>query len=145
MRNEAHLMEEDLWKGSPSQVTNLGYFIVMGLFFFLVIPLFLILWRWLVTKNIKYRLTNQRLMLTTGVLNKVTENLELYRVKDIRIDRPLFLRLFSLGNIVLQTSDATHPEVTLRAVPRPEVLRDVFRKHIESERHRRRVREFDVT
>ena len=77
--------EETLWSGSPSQVVNLGTFILLGIFFWLVAPLFIILWRWLVTKNIKYELTNERIITRLGVFNKTVDDLELYRVKDIKI------------------------------------------------------------
>lgn len=43
--------EKTVWVGTPSQVVNLGSFILLGLFFWLVIPLFIILWKWLVVRN----------------------------------------------------------------------------------------------
>ena len=103
--------EKEVWFGTPSQVLNLGTFILMGIFFWLVIPLFVILWKWLAVKNTKYELTTERLKTRYGVLNKKTDELELYRVRDYKFEQPFFLRLFSLGNIVLQTSDKSHPEV----------------------------------
>lgn len=135
--------EREVWFGTPSQVVNLGTFIIMGLFFWLVFPLFIILWKWLVVKNIKYELTTERLRTRYGVLNKKTDELELYRVRDYQFEQPFFLRLFSLGNIVLQTSDRSHPEVTLRAIPDGENLRERLRTHVEACRTTKRVREVD--
>jgi uncharacterized membrane protein YdbT with pleckstrin-like domain len=135
--------EKDVWFGTPSQVVNLGTFIFMGLFFFLVIPLLIILWRWLVIKNTKYEITTERLRTRHGVLNKKTDELELYRVRDYKLEQPLFLRLFSLGNIVLQTSDRSHPEVTIKAIPNGEELREKLRTHVEACRIKKRVREVD--
>ena len=62
--------EKEVWFGNPSQAVNLGTFIFMGLFFWLVIPLLVILWKWLVIKNTKYELTTERLRTRHGVLNK---------------------------------------------------------------------------
>ena len=73
--------ERDIWYGTPSQVINLGSFIFLGLFFWLVIPLLIILWKWLTIKYTKYELTTQRLRTRYGILNKKTDELELYRVR----------------------------------------------------------------
>jgi uncharacterized membrane protein YdbT with pleckstrin-like domain len=136
--------ERSVWQGTPSQVVNLGSFILLGLFFWLVIPLFVILWKWLVVKNTKYELTTERLRLRYGVFNKKTDELELYRVRDYKLDEPFFLRIFSLSNIVLTTSDKTHPRVVLDAIPDGEELREKLRKYVEACRTRKGVREVDI-
>ena len=136
--------ERTVWMGTPSQVVNLGSYILLGLFFWLVIPLFVILWKWLVVKNTKYELTTQRLRMRHGVLNKNTDELELYRVRDYRLDQPFFLRIFSLGNIILQTSDRTHPRVELKAITNGEEMRELLRTYVEECRTRKGVRELDV-
>jgi uncharacterized membrane protein YdbT with pleckstrin-like domain len=136
--------EKDVWFGTPSQVVNLGSFIVLGLFFWLVIPLFIILWKWLEVKSTKYELTTERIRSRHGVLNKNTDELELYRVRDYRFDQPFFLRIFSLGNIVLETSDRSHPTITLKAIPDGEELREVLRTHVEACRTKKGVREVDI-
>lgn len=136
--------ERTVWLGTPSQVINLGSFILLGLFFWLVIPLFIILWRWLVVKNMKYELTTERLRMRHGVFNKKLDELELYRVRDYKLDQPFFLRIFSLGNIILQTSDRTHPTVVIQAIPDAENLREQLRTYVEACRTRKGVRELDV-
>jgi uncharacterized membrane protein YdbT with pleckstrin-like domain len=136
--------ERTVWLGTPSQVINLGSFILLGLFFWLVIPLFVILWKWLVVKNMKYELTTERLRLRHGVFNKKLDELELYRVRDYKLDQPFFLRIFSLGNIILQTSDRSHPTVVIQAIPDAENLREQLRTYVEACRTRKGVRELDV-
>jgi len=136
--------ERTVWLGTPSQVINLGSFILLGLFFWLVIPLFIILWKWLVVKNMKYELTTERLRMRHGVFNKKLDELELYRVRDYILDQPFFLRIFSLGNIILQTSDRTHPTVVIQAIPDAENLREQLRTYVEACRIRKGVRELDV-
>jgi uncharacterized membrane protein YdbT with pleckstrin-like domain len=79
-----------------------------------------------------------------GVLNKKLDELELYRVRDYKLDQPFFLRLFSLGNIILQTSDRTHPTVVIQAIPDAENLREQLRTYVEACRTRKGVRELDV-
>ena len=135
--------EETVWTGGPSQILNLPAFIGWGLLCWLIIPLFIILWRWLEVKNMRYELTTQRLRMRSGILNKKTDDLELYRVKDYRLDQPFALRIFSLGNVVLETSDRSHPTVIMKAVRDAEQLKEKLRIQVESLRDKKRVREMD--
>lgn len=135
--------EREVWSGTPSQVLNLGTFVFMGLLFWLVIPVFVILWKWLVVKTTKYEVTTERIRTRFGILNKKMDEIELYRVRDYKFEQPLFLRAFSLGNIVLQTSDKSNPELIIRAIPNGEELRESIRTHVEACRVKKRVREVD--
>lgn len=136
--------EQQIWTATPSQVLNLPQYVLWGLFFWLVIPIFVILWKWLVLKNTHYELTSERLRTRSGVLNKKLDELELYRVRDFRLEQPLFLRLFGLSNIVLQTSDRTNPVITLAGVRAGEQVREYIRTYVEACRQRKGVRELDV-
>ena len=135
--------EKTVWTSSPSQVLNLPIFILCGLLFFLVIPIFYALWKWLVVKFTQYELTSERLKIRSGVINRNLDELELYRVRDYKLDQPLSLRVFSLGNIILTTSDKTTPVITLRAIRNAEGVREELRTHVEACRTAKRVREID--
>jgi hypothetical protein len=78
------------------------------------------------------------------VLNRRVDELELYRVKDYAMEQPLLLRLVGLGNVTLITSDATNPNVSMKAIPDVESVREKLRTAVQSERDRKRVRELDV-
>ena len=129
-----------VWRGRSSPVMNLGTFVVCTLLCWLVIPIFVALWKWLEIRCKVYELTTQRLRISQGVLTKVTEELELYRVKDIAVVEPLLLRFFGLGNIVLTTSDDSAPVVILEAIANVNGLRDDLRKSVEQCRQVRGVR-----
>jgi len=137
--------ENIIWEGSPSQITNLGTYIVCGLLFFLVVPVFYAIWRWIVTRCFRYNVSDQRIRITQGVFNKRTDSIELYRVKDVVLLQPLFLRLFGLGNVELRTSDKTSPLLTMNAVPDPESLREKILLAAEVRRDAKGVRELDVS
>jgi uncharacterized membrane protein YdbT with pleckstrin-like domain len=136
--------EEVVWAGSPSQIVNLPVFVVCALFCWLVVPIFIALWKWLVVKNIRFELTTERLKLRHGVLNRSLDELELYRVRDYRLEQPLFLRIFSLGNIIVRTTDTTHPLIVLRAVHDGENVLEAVRRNVEECRARKNVRALDL-
>lgn len=110
----------------------------------LILPFGLWVGRWWVTKCTTYELTSQRLRIRTGVLNRRVDELELYRVKDYALVQPLMLRLVGLGNLTMITSDATNPQVAMKAIPDVENVREKLRTAVQSERDRKRVRELDV-
>jgi uncharacterized membrane protein YdbT with pleckstrin-like domain len=132
-----------IWEGSPAQVTNLGVYILCGLLFWLVIPIFIALWKWMQLKCYRYKITTERIGLTQGVFTKRTDSIELYRVKDLTLIQPFFLRLFGLSDIVLSSSDRVTPLMTLHAVPDGAALREKIRANVERLRQEKRVREVD--
>jgi len=135
--------EESLWVGRPSQVTNMGAYILCTLFCWLVVPIFIGLWKWIQLRNLKYELTTERLRTTQGVFSKRTDDLELYRVKDTTYLQPFFLRMFKLGNIELETSDKSSPFVVLHGIRNASEVREQLRRHVERRRDQKRVREVD--
>ena len=137
--------EEGLvWTGSPSQIVNLPAYVLCGLFFWLVIPVFIAAWKWLVLHNIRYELTSERLKVKQGVLNKRLDELELYRVRDYNLEQPFWLRIFSLANITLRSSDTSHPVIVLRAICDGEHVREQIRKYVEECRVKKRVLPLDL-
>jgi uncharacterized membrane protein YdbT with pleckstrin-like domain len=137
-------VETVVWEGRPSPVDRLGTFAACGLLLWLVVPAFVALWRWLELACTKYTLTNERLRVTAGVLSKRVDEVELYRVKDTRLEIPLHLRFFGRAHIVLMTSDRSHPELRLRAIADAEMLRNQIRGLVEKRREAKGVRELDV-
>lgn len=135
--------EEVLWKGSPSQVMNLKVYVICGLLCWLIVPIFIALWKWFDLRHHEYRLTTERLTLQTGLFTRTTDALELYRVRDIVIQEPLVYRMFGAGNIVMQTSDSSHPTFTLHAIKAPHAIHEHLRRQVEAMRAQKRVREVD--
>ena len=136
--------EQRLWKGSPSQVSNLGAYLVCLLLCWLVVPIFYALWRWIDTHLTEYELTSQRLVFRSGVFNRKTEEIELYRVRDSSLDEPLLLRLFGTGNIVLYATDSSAATFVLRAVKAAADVRQKLRAAVEAARDQKRVRSIEA-
>ena len=138
------MTEETIWRGPSSQKKNLGLFILCGLFCWLIVPIFIALTRYLQTKNHVFELTNERLKTTEGVFSKVTETLELYRVKDIEVLQPFIYRMLGLETIQINTSDLSSPVLLLEAIPKTVGLADKLRNQVEIIRAQKNVRELDI-
>jgi uncharacterized membrane protein YdbT with pleckstrin-like domain len=81
---------------------------------------------------------------TTGLLSRHTNEIELYRVRDYSVVEPFWLRLVGCGNIVLVTADRSTSQFVLRAVPHAAKLKDEIRTHTERMRIRRGVRDLEI-
>lgn len=138
------MSEKKVWEGRPSQFDNAFSYIFLFLISFLIVPIFIIFWKWLSTRANITELTNERIIKRTGVLNKQIDEVELYRVKDYQVEKPLSLRVFGLSNVKLITSDELVPIVTIRAVSNGEALRNTIRNIVEQRRDEKGVREFDT-
>ena len=107
-------------------------------------PIVIALARFLQTKNKVYELTSERLKITEGVFNKVTDSLELYRVKDLETRQPFWERSFGVENVQINTADVSTPLVLIDAVPITLGLGDKVRNAVENVRMQKRVRELDI-
>ena len=105
---------------------------------------FFALARYLQTKCKIFELTTQRLKITSGVFTKVTDTIELYRVKDIEMRQPFLSRLVGVENVQMNTSDVSSPLVLIEAVPSSVGLADKLRNQVEIIRQQKRTREIDI-
>ena len=140
--------EYPVWTGRTSQWMNLPSFLLWGVLGLSVVLLPLsagvILWRYLVVRNEVFELTSERLKMHSGVLNKKTSELELYRVTDTQYLQPFWLRLVGLAHVDVVSSDKTSPLVRIAAVPDAHTLREQLRTLVEARRQARSVRVSEI-
>jgi len=136
--------EEIVWRGTSSQWKNFGVYLLCGLLCWLIVPIFFALVYYLKTRCKVYELTTQRLKITSGVFTKVTETLELYRVKDIETRQPFFSRMVGIENVQMTTTDVSSPLVLIEAVPSNVGFADKLRNQVEIIRQQKRVRAIDI-
>ena len=107
------------------------------------IVLLKMIYNWYFIKSAKYILTTQRLIRKSGIINVITFEIELYRIKDALLFEPILLRIFSMGNIYLASSQKSTHNFTIEAVSNATQLREVIRTLVEKRRSEKGVSEFD--
>lgn len=102
--------------------------------------------RWLQNMSAAYEITDQRLIVRRGIVMKSIDEIELYRVKDVRVDFSLLNQIADIGTITITSSDRTtgNGSFVLRDVPAARERREGIRKLVDRARQRRGVRELDV-
>ena len=147
--------EKIIHQTSPSQIVNLKHFLLAGLlsagviflaillanpilFVLLLVPAVYAWWKWMLVKTLRFTLTDQRIILSKGVFHKVTNETELYRVRDTTIEEPFFYRMFGVGNIVVYSTDDAEDKLQFNAFPKPHWIKDQIRNYAEICRKNRR-------
>ena len=92
---------------------------------------------------IRYEIDAEELRRYSGIFRRKHEYVELYRVKDYRVERPLTYRMFGLGNLIIYTSDKTTPIFRLDAIRDPEEKYKILRGLVELNRREKHVFEVD--
>jgi membrane protein YdbS with pleckstrin-like domain len=64
-------------------------------------------WAVLSRLTTRYELTSQRMRLRSGILVRVVDEIELYRIRDVRLVRGPLQRLAGLGTVTIDSTDGT--------------------------------------
>lgn len=93
-----------------------------------------------------YKLTQEKLLIETGFLNKKEEEVRLYRIMDFTLNRPLGQRIWGLGTIHCCTADRSTPDFDIRRVKNAEKVKNLLSDMVEQQREEKRItaREFMV-
>lgn len=92
----------------------------------------------------KYGLSEDRFFMETGFLNVKEDEVRLYRITDVSVERSFWQRLFNLGTITCHSSDRTLKTFEIKNIKKPKEVKELISTYVEDERDRKRVsnREF---
>ena len=110
------------------------------------IGLIIVLVKWIQNLAATYEITEERLVIRRGIIFKSVDEIELYRVKDIRIDFTLLNQWANIGTIAISSSDETtrNGDLILPHVENAQARREQLRRLVDTARQKRRVREIDM-
>jgi uncharacterized membrane protein YdbT with pleckstrin-like domain len=105
-----------------------------------LLPLALgIAYSWLVRLGAEYRLHQDSLEVETGIVSRSIDNLQLFRVRDLRLKQSVLGRLFGFGDISVTSTDQSTPHLTIRGVAAPRALYDTLREGVARSQATRRT------
>jgi uncharacterized membrane protein YdbT with pleckstrin-like domain len=110
------------------------------------VGLIVVLAQWLRFVAATFEVTDDRLVIRRGIFTKSIDEIELYRVKDIRLDYSLVNQWAGIGTITILSSDETTRDAPLVIpfVEQAEARRERLRDLVNQARQRRGVREIDM-
>lgn len=108
--------------------------------------LVILLVKWVQNLAASYEITDQRLIIRRGILFKSIDEIELYRVKDVRLDFTLVNQWAGIGTLCVSSSDETTrgADLVMRHVEKAQERREQLRRLVDTARQKRVVREIDM-
>ncbi len=91
-----------------------------------------------------YSFDQERFYLKTGMLNQKEDEVRLYRILDVSIQRSFMQRIFGLGTIVVNSSDRSLKKFEIKNIKNVKEVKEELSDLVEKERDRKRIsaREF---
>jgi membrane protein YdbS with pleckstrin-like domain len=146
--------EQKLWHGTPSWLLLLGR--IIGAFLIVVVMLLIyyfgyqflapygtivwiviaaiIVWQAVAIvlafariKTTLYTVTNQRVMIETGLTTKKVADIDLRYIDETQFNQSFVNRMLGIGNVTIVSSDKTLPTYVLRGVRDPRGVRELIR------------------
>lgn len=110
------------------------------------LALVIMVWKWIESLAARFDVCEDRLIVRRGIFIKSLDEVELYRVKDVRLDFTLVNQMAGIGTITVSSSDETTRggPLRLRHIERAAQRREELRRLVEAARQKRRVREIDL-
>ena len=94
----------------------------------------------------KYKLTEEKLIIQTGFFNIKQEEVRLYRIMDVTLNRKIGQRIWGLGTIHCCSADKSTPEFDIKNIKKSEKIKNILSDQIDDQRNKKRVssREFMI-
>ena len=122
--------EEVLYDNNPSMFRNAPLrYIVVVLSSLVLIGLFILIPWWMRTRNTKLKVTSQRVILRTGILNKHINEIDLQNVSNIQIKQTFMNRIFKAGTIKISSAGTGNIEIIARGIPQPNHVKELIRNN----------------
>lgn len=87
----------------------------------------------------KYMLTEERLFIEQGFLNKNEDEVRLYRIMDVSLTRSFGQRIFNLGTIHCCSADKSMGDFDIKSIKNPKDIKEQLSDLIEKQRDAKRV------
>ena len=127
-------VEQTLFSGHPKVIYSFGQYVIVVITLGIALVIY-----WLRSRSTRFTITTQRVRVERGILSKVQDNLELFRVDHFDLLKPLGMRMLDQCMLHLRSSDQDMGSVYLYGIPGLEALADQLRECSLRERTRRRV------
>ncbi len=87
----------------------------------------------------KYSLSEDRLFINTGFFSVKEDEVRLYRIMDISLERKLWQRMCGLGTIKCCSADKTLGDFEIKNIKNSRDVKEMLSNMVEEERNRKKV------
>ncbi|MBN1795814.1 MAG: PH domain-containing protein [Sedimentisphaerales bacterium] len=113
---------------TDAQYFNLARWINIAGFGLAALVLLIFFYKVLKLKMTRYEVTVDRIEHSRGIFDRRVDNLDMFRVIDLKLRRTIIDCIVGVGQVVLTTTDKSDPEFTFLKIRRSRQLYDVIKK-----------------
>jgi len=121
----AGLLKLQLTERQISIISQCRFFAGIGL---IIVVALILLIRLIKLKMTYYEVTSDRVEWGRGILDRRVDNIDMFRVIDLKMRRSIIDCIFGIGTVGLITTDKTDPQFDFEKVARPRKLYDIIKK-----------------
>ncbi len=89
--------------------------------------------------SVRYKITNQRIIITHGLLTTTQTEIEMRNVKDVKVHQSMGEKMVKVGDITVVSSDVTDGTVVLNNIKDPISVKELIRQAFNEERQRMHI------
>lgn len=113
---------------TESQSLTVGVYRVIAGFGLGLIVVLILLIKVVRLKMTCYEISPDRIEWSRGILDRHVDNIDMFRVIDLKMRRTVLDCIFGIGTVGLVTTDKTEPKFEFEKVRRPRELYDIIKK-----------------
>lgn len=113
---------------TDNQAFTFAFYRKLAAFGLATLVMLILLLKILRLKMTRYEVTSERIEYSRGIFDRRVDNLDMFRVIDLKLRRSLLDCILGIGTVSLITTDKTDPEFTFEKIPNPRKLYDVIKK-----------------
>lgn len=92
----------------------------------------------------KYILTEKKLIIEKGLIHETVNEILLYRVTDISMERSLWQKIFRMGTLIVYSHDKTNPNLVIKNIKHTKAFKDALSEAVEKDRIRMKMRRNEI-
>ncbi len=92
----------------------------------------------------KYKLSEDRLFLEKGLLTTRSDEILLYRIRDLSLRISLGQRICGVGTVCVVSSDRSLPQLELKNVKHPREVKELIHQYVEQAKEKRRMKSMEI-
>ena len=113
---------------TENQILTAGMFRVLAGYGLGVVVVLVLLLKIVRLKMTYYEVTPDRIEWGRGILDRRVDNIDMFRVIDLRMRRSILDCIVGIGTVGLITTDKTNPEFEFEKIRRPRELYDIIKR-----------------
>ncbi len=113
---------------SKKLLVSISYYRILGGWVLIGITAFWLFIKAVNLKMIYYEISADRIEWRRGILDRKVDNIDMFRVVDLKLRRNIIDCLFGIGKVVLITNDKSDPEFKFEKIRHSRDLYDIIKK-----------------